>query len=248
MSKRSRTSRIPVPESVERRLDAVLDKALSVQRPAVRAYLARVRRRRPDATPAEIVEMLEHRYLAAVVGTGAASGGTSALPGVGTAASIATGAAEITAFVSASAMFVLALAELHDIPTADPQLRRAMVLTVLLGEVGEVALAGGEVDVKHWARVLGHSRGKDNVQGVNARLARLFVTRFGAKQGALIAGRALPFGIGAGIGAAGNAALGRGVIRSARKAFGPAPARFPGRVVDADAGDTPRRDIDIKRK
>jgi len=58
------------------------------------------------------------------------------------------------------------------------------------------------------------------------------VTRFGARQGALLVGRALPLGIGAGIGAAGNAALARGAISTARRAFGPPPDLFPARVID----------------
>lgn len=226
--------RVPVPRSVEHALDTALDRALAIERPVVAGYLARVRRRRPELSPAEVVAMLERRYLTAVVGTGAASGGAATLPGVGTATSLASGAAEIAAFVSTTAMYVLALAEIYDVPTEDPQVRRALVLTVLLGELGETALAGGEIEAKHWARVLGRNASKDTARALNARVTHLFMARFGAKQGALAVGRALPFGIGAGVGAAGNAALGRSVIRSARRAFGPPPARMPPRVVDVD--------------
>ena len=172
-----------MPRSVEHALDRALDRALSIQRPVVVAYLARVRRRKPDAGPAEIVTQLERRYLAAVVGTGAASGGAAALPGVGTGASLATGAAEIAAFVSTTAMYVLALAEVYGIPVDDPQVRRALVLTVLLGDVGEAALAGGEIEAKHWARVLGRSGSKDTAKALNSRLTHLLVTRFGAQAG-----------------------------------------------------------------
>jgi hypothetical protein len=231
--------KLPVPRSVERALDTALDRALSIQQPVVVAYLNRTRRRRPDASPAELVTMLERRYLAAVVSAGAASGGAAALPGAGTAASLAGGAAEIAAFVSTTAMFVLALAEVYDIPTDDPQVRRALVLTVMLGELGEAALAGGEIEGKHWARVLGKSASKDTTKTLNARITHLLIARFGAKQGVLAAGRALPFGIGAGVGAAGNAALGRAVVGSARRAFGPPPIRFPARVIDVDAGADP---------
>lgn len=224
--------RVPVPRSVEHALDTALDRALAIERPVVAGYLARVRRRRPELSPAEVVAMLERRYLTAVVGTGAASGGAATLPGVGTATSLASGAAEIAAFVSTTAMYVLALAEIYDVPTEGPQVRRALVLTVLLGELGETALAGGEIEAKHWARVLGRNASKDTARALNARVTHLFMARFGAKQGALAVGRALPFGIGAGVGAAGNAALGRSVIRSARRAFGPPPARMPPRVVD----------------
>jgi hypothetical protein len=231
----SKARRIPVPPAVERVLDVALDKALAVQRPAVQAYLSRVRRKRPDMTPAEVVEQLEHRYVAAVVGIGGASGAAAALPGAGTAAALASGAAEITAFVSATAMFVLALAELHGVPVSDPDVRRALVVSVLVGEAGIAAVEGGaDMAGKHWAHVLARATPRDKVTVVNGYLARRLVRRWGTRQGALLVGRALPMGIGAAIGAGGNAALARGAISAARKAFWPAPRQFPGRVVDVE--------------
>ena len=225
--------RVIVPAGVERMLDVALDKALAVQRPAVQAYLDRVRRRQPGLTPAEVVRQLEHRYLAAVVGIGGASGAAAAVPGAGTAASLASGAAEVTAFVSATAMYVLALAELHGVPVSDPEVRRALVVSVLVGETGIAALEGGAaLAEKHWAHVLARATPRDKVTVVNRYLAGRFVRRLGARQGALLVGRALPLGIGAAVGAGGNAALARGAVATARKAFGPAPEKFPARVVD----------------
>lgn len=222
---------IPLPAAVERTLDAALDKALALQRPVVRAYLDRVRRSRPDMTPAQLARQLERRYLAAVAGIGGASGAAAAVPGTGTAAGIATGAAEITAFVSASAMYVLALAELHQVPLSNPELRRALVMSVLVGEGGAAVLGSGE---RGWAHVLAHRVEKDQMPGLNRYLGRLFLRRLGTRQGALLVGRALPMGIGAAIGAGGNAALARTAIAAARTAFGPAPETFPPRVIDAD--------------
>jgi hypothetical protein len=224
-----------VPHSVERALDSALDKALAIQRPAVIAYLDRVRAKHPTATPADVIEQLERRYVAAVAGTGAASGGASALPGVGTTASIATGAAEIAAFVAATALYVLAVAEVHGVGVTDPQIRRALVLTILLGEVAEPTVEAAAGGAAHWAQALGRSN-REAIVGVNARLAQLMMGRFGARQGALLVGRALPLGIGAGIGAAGNAALARASIGTARRAFGPPPTRFPSRVIDQIEG------------
>lgn len=224
--------KVPVPAAVERALDVALDKALLIQRPVVLGYLNRVRQRRPDATPAQLIEQLERRYVAAAVGIGAASGGTAAVPGVGTATSVATGAAEIAGFVSATAMYVRALAELHSVPVSDPHVRRALVLGVLVGSSGTAALEGAEGGGKHWAQVINRPDAKGRIGSINSRLGRLLVTRFGARQGALLLGRALPLGIGAGIGAAGNAALARGAISAARRAFGSAPDRFPARVID----------------
>jgi hypothetical protein len=225
--------RVVVPAGVERILDAALDKALAVQRPAVQSYLDRVRRKHPEMTPAEVVRQLERRYLAAVVGIGGASGAAAAVPGTGTAASLASGAAEVTAFVSATALYVLALAELHSVPVSDPEVRRALVVSVLIGEAGIVALDGGEAFAgQHWAHVLARATPRDKVTVVNRYLARRLVRRLGTRQGALLVGRALPLGVGAAIGAGGNAALARGAISTARKGFGPPPKTFPPRVVD----------------
>lgn len=232
--------RIPVPPAAERALDTALDHALAVQRPVVLNYLDRARRRRPDLTPAQVVTQLERRYLAAVIGIGGASGAAAAVPGVGTAAAVASGAAEITAFVSASAMFVLALAELHGLPVSDPELRRALVVSVLVGEGGVAALEGAARGEAHWAHVIARSTPRDKITGINTHLSRLLLRRVGARQGALLFGRALPLGIGAAIGAGGNAALARTAISVARKAFGPPPEQFPPRVIDVEAPRRPR--------
>jgi hypothetical protein len=224
--------RVPVPAGVERVLDSALDRALAIQRPAVQRYLGRVRRVHPEMTPAQVVRQLEHRYLAAVVSVGGASGAAAAVPGAGTAATVASGAAEVTAFVSASALYVLALAELYGVPVSDPEVRRALVVSVLVGEGAIPALEAGAAAEAHWAHVLARATPRDKVAVVNGYLGRLLVRRFGTRQGALFLGRALPLGVGAAIGAGGNAALARAAIRAARRAFGPAPARFAPRVVD----------------
>jgi hypothetical protein len=228
--------RIPVPAGVERALDTALDRALAVQRPAVQNYLARVRRRHPELTPAQVVRQLEHRYLAAVTGLGGASGAAAAVPGAGTAAALASGAAEITAFVSATALYVLALAELYGVPVSDPEVRRALVVSVLVGEGGAAAIEGARAGASeaHWAHVIGRATPREKITVLNGRLGRLLLRRVGTRQGALLVGRALPLGIGAAVGAGGNAALARAAIRAGRKAFGPPPQQFAPRVVDVD--------------
>jgi len=229
---------VPLPAYVEGMLDTALDKALRVQRPVIIAYLNRVRDRRRDATPAEVVRLLERRYLAAVTAVGAASGGAAAIPGAGTGASIASTALEVSAFVEATALFALAMAEVHGLRIDDPQVRRALVLAILLGDAGaeaaEIAAANAG---SRWGQVLARRAPDETIKRVNHTLARHLVTRFGTKQGALALGRALPLGIGAGIGAAGNAALGRGAITAARRMFGSPPDRLPPRVVDGELAD-----------
>ena len=61
-----------------------LDGVLRVQRPVVVAHLRSIRLRHPNTSTADIVRMLERRYLAAVTTGGAAVGATAVVPGIGT--------------------------------------------------------------------------------------------------------------------------------------------------------------------
>ena len=57
-------------------------RALDVQRPLVLANLDRLRRKYPDATPAELAAKLEKHYLTTVSSGGAAVGATAVVPGI----------------------------------------------------------------------------------------------------------------------------------------------------------------------
>lgn len=74
---------------VTRALVTGLDKAIAVHQPVIAAHVRRIRTRHAQASPAQVIAMLEKQYLATVVGTGAAAGGVAAAPAVGTAVSIA---------------------------------------------------------------------------------------------------------------------------------------------------------------
>ena len=75
-------------------LSNVLESSARLQGPAVRAYVARLRRANPGATPAEIVTKLEKHYLATVMASGAAVGSAAAFPGIGTLAALSAVAGE----------------------------------------------------------------------------------------------------------------------------------------------------------
>lgn len=223
-------TRLPVPAQLERALDVALERALTTQRRPVIAYVRRLRRR---LSPEQAVARLDRRYLAGVAGIGAASGGVAALPGVGTAAALASGVAEVAAFVEATAVYVTGLAEIYGLGVDDPEVRRTLVLGIVLGDAGAVAIEAAGAAETRWAQVIARGVvGRESIGRVNKLLLGQFVRRFGTRQGALLIGRALPFGVGAGIGALGNAAFGRAAIRSARRAFGPPPQLWPPPVID----------------
>ena len=188
------------------------------------------------------IQQLERRYRAAVAGSAPHREAAAALPGVGTATSIATGAAEIAAFVSATAMYVLALAELHGIPVSDPEVRRALVLAAWWGRRGTIAIDGTAVEAgSTWAQVLGRRTSKESLGGLNGRWGMLPLTRFGARQGALLVGRAVPFGH-----RRGHRRRGQRRPR-ARRHPGRAPhvraatQALPGRVIDVPVRKDPAR-------
>jgi hypothetical protein len=92
-----------------------IDRLLSVQRPLVLAHVRRVRRRHPDATPTEVITILERHYLTAVTGGGAAVGASSAIPGVGIVVSLALSGAETAGFLETTALFAQWVTEVHGI-------------------------------------------------------------------------------------------------------------------------------------
>ena len=68
-------------------------------------------------------------------------------------------------------------------------------------------------------------------------LGHRFITKYGGKQGVIVLSKQVPFGIGIGVGAVSNHLIGRTIVGTARKVFGPAPEGFEPRpeplVVDA---------------
>lgn len=227
---------LPPPGSSEHpRTIRALDRVLQVQRPAVVAHLRSIRLRHPDASNAQIVRLLERRYLAAVTTGGAAVGATAVVPGIGTGVTLALSGVETLGFLDATALFAQSLAELHGIPVENPDRARALVLTLMLGKEGVdlVAQLGRQLTGKgaprsaYWGELITTSLPRAAVGPLVDRLKTAFLHRFAAAGSASMVGKALPFGVGAAIGGTGNHILGRRVIVGSRAAFGAAPALYP---------------------
>jgi hypothetical protein len=216
-----------VPGGVRGRvLRAAVERALHAQQPRVAAHIAKVRRKDPGATPAQVIEDLGRRYQLFVTGIGAAGGGIAIVPAIGTVVSLATATTEAIAALDAAVLYTLAVAEVHRLPVDEVERRRALVLGVVMGE-GATALmdkvAGGK---DRWARSVTEALPLRVLGPANNALTRWFVKRYVTRQVALAVGRALPLGLGVLIGAVGNVVVARAVIRAAERAFGPPPARW----------------------
>lgn len=225
----------PVGSEEHPRTIRALDRVLAIQRPAVLAHLRSIRLRHPDASAAQIVRILERRYLAAVTTGGAAVGATAVVPGIGTGLTLALSGVETIGFLEATTLFAQSVAEVHGIAVSNPDRARALVLTLLLGKEGVdlVAQLAGQVSGKgvprdrYWGELVTKTLPRAAVGPLVDRLKSSFVKQFAAKGGASVIGKAIPFGIGAVIGGAGNNILGRRVLVNSRRAFGIPPLVVP---------------------
>jgi hypothetical protein len=222
-------------------LESAIDKAVTVPGAKIHAHVDQLRRRNPNATPEQLVTLLERDYLRVIQGAGAAVGAAAAAPAVGTGFALALTVSDVATFFGASAAFSLAVASVHGIDVQDVPRRRALVLATILGESGAKAVGdAAEISSLHFARTLLTHMPTTTIAKVNSALTKRLIRRQAVRQSALGIGRLAPFGIGAVIGVVGARALGKTVVEGARLAFGPAPERFP-EVTEVVAPGSPPR-------
>ncbi len=223
-------------------LHGALLRAVDVQRPLVLANLRRLQRRYPGAPPYFLAAKLERDYLAAVTSGGAAVGATAVVPGLGTAASLGLSAVATIGFLEATALYASSLAELHGVRLEDPERASTLVMAIILGEEGTALLGslsgqslGKGRGVTHaWGTILGKRLPISGFAAIRDRIQRAFLRSLVKRQGTALLGRALPFGIGAAVGGAGNLMMGRAVVKTAKEAFGPLPDTVPGELLPGE--------------
>ena len=200
-----------------------LTKALTFQSPVARNNLERLRRVHPDATPTELAKRVTRYYLTAVTTSGGAMGAAGTIPGAG----LASAAFDLVAFTEASVLYALTLAEIHGIHPEDIERRRLLVQTVLIGESAITALnKGAGRTVPYWGKQIVNAIPMSAVLKANKVLGPRFITKYGTKQGVLVLSKQIPLGIGIGVGALASHMIGRTIVGTARKVFGPAPEFF----------------------
>ncbi|SDI01233.1 hypothetical protein [Agrococcus jejuensis] len=222
--------------------------AIAVQRPIVLEYLRGLRRSKPNADAADLLKELDSRYVATVTATSTGVGASAAIPGVGIPIALGLGVADLLFFYETSALYVLAVAELHGVAVDDAERARPLVLGTLLGQKSQgqvsklvLAAAGaGGVDQarslatgvvaktlpKGWGEVLTEQLPDSALAPLTVVIAREALKTSG-KLGAGTLGKAVPFGVGAVIGGVGSFYFGRDVVKAARVAFPEPPRTFP---------------------
>jgi hypothetical protein len=200
---------------------------------------------RAAALPGQIrpdkVKALTDAFAREVAVVGAAAGVAAAAPAVGTTATFLASAAEIAWFTGRAGDLILTIAALHgkQAPTVDE--RRAWVLAVLL--FGGAAREGFARVAREAGVPIGISPATSagnapalriplaTLRVINAGIERLVVQRYGARQGVIALGRALPLGLGAAVGGGANYAAIRALARNADSFF----ARLPYSAIDTTA-------------
>lgn len=215
-----------------------IDQVIAIPQARVARRVDAVRRDNPTASPAELVRILERRYVNRISATGGGVGAAAAIPGVGTGTAVVLSSGQVMGFLYESMSHVLAVADVYGIPTEDLERRRTLLLSSLLGEEGAQAVQAqlglGSV---YWARQLLTKVPIGTVRSINRQL-RKRAAKMSATTGiGALFGRLAPFGIGAAVGVAASRAMGKEVVAGVRAAFGPAPATYA-RALDA-APDSP---------
>ncbi|WP_206516115.1 hypothetical protein [Nocardioides pantholopis] len=285
-----------------------ITEAVSARHTIARKYVLRVRRNDPEASPAEVVTLLERHYVTAIsvaggvatAGSIAASVGLSLIPGVSAgkeagkvgakaaAKKVAAKAAAKTAAKAAAAnmartgvarmvpagderlqfeitaIFALALAEIHDMRLDEDQ-SKALVyglsndrvsqkqISAMANDVARATrsasglgeqLASAQDDWSHWANTLA-----SQLPGTAAGdLVRTVQTgQFDAMRSGLSDGQKsiVEYGVGAVAGGMTRFVFGREVVTATRVAFAEAPSSFPPHLAveapSASDNDEPNR-------
>ncbi|KQT01264.1 hypothetical protein ASG23_06735 [Cellulomonas sp. Leaf395] len=176
--------------------------------------------RHPNLSPDDVRRLVERRYMATVTTSGAAAGAIAIAP---VAAGVGAAVLDAIGFIGLSVRLVLIEAALAGDPLDDQERLRTLALAALVGKGAHDVIREA---TKRTGTHLGAKAAKaiplETIRAINKVLGRNFVTRYGTRQGILVLGKALPAGIGAVLGAGGNAALGASVIKGAHVFCGPA--------------------------
>lgn len=238
----STESSINASDTRDHALIGQVDSALKAQASPAVAYVQRMRNKTPNLTPANILGKLERQLLAVTTTSGAAVGATAAAPGVGKAATAALTVGEKAVSVPFAVFYILAVAEVHQIPPADIEHRRKLALSILLAQGSETAIPKvAKRTGQHWARKTMNAIPGSALKPINNVLGENFVTKYGDKEGIIVLAKVIPYAMGAAIGGGYSFVTTYAIIRASRLAFGKPKPAFDLEDVVVDSGK-PRPD------
>ena len=185
-----------------RSFEDFVDYAVALPESQVTKYVHKLRAQNPQADTAQLMEILSKRYIRWSATASAGVGGGSAIPGSGLVMGTALSAVELAFFATSTSLYVLAMAQLAQVPIAQKQLRRALILSAVLGEDASKILTDQfGIDLWKWARERGTgAAATSTLSSVNLALVNYANKKLAKKLSAHALGRVIPLGIGAAIG------------------------------------------------
>lgn len=205
-------------------LERLVERSLTTSAGRARAHAEKVTRAHPDASPADVIALLERHYRRRVSTLSGLVGLSAAVPGVGTGIAALLTGANIASFLRASTTFIGAVAHVHGVDVDDVARRRTLLLASILGADGARAVSGQlGASSLYWGRGLLTRLPIGTVRAVNRGLSRRLVRVATTKGTAVLLGRLAPFGIGAVVGWVVGRRMAKQVVSGARDAFGPPP-------------------------
>lgn len=203
-----------------------LNAALDAQHPLAVENVARLRRVHPDKSPIELIRYLNKVYIGTVTATGTGAGVAAVVPNGWV--QVPAAFADLLAFLEASVLYTLSVAEIHGLDVEDVERRRLLVTSVLLGNTAATSVLEPVIGraAPYWGKKVVESIPMSAIRSANKVLGPRFITKYGAKQGVLVLGKQAPLLIGAAIGGSGNALFGSFVVKAARTILGPPPGHW----------------------
>ncbi|MEO5900149.1 MAG: EcsC family protein [Ilumatobacteraceae bacterium] len=211
----------PSTQRVTRAIVAAVDKAVDAEWVNARARAATI----PGRTVRDKVDNLARSFARELGTVGAVTGAVAAVPTLGTASAISAGAAELGYFTIRASELILTIAALHGHTGSTSDERRAWILSILV--FGNAAAEGFTRLAAESSRRLGFAGAVrlpvTAIRSINSSMGRTIITKYGRRRAAVGLGTAMPFGIGAVVGATANYAGTKALARHAHKFFSKLP-------------------------
>lgn len=227
---------------------SAVDAAVHLQSGTIRAYVNWVRRQHPDATPAQLQDIMAAHFRKTAATTGAGAGAAAAVPGIGLITGSAAIAGESVLFLDLAAFYTVACAYLRGVDIKDRDRRRTVVLATLTGAKGVAivdTILGGEKSNVPSTHTLSRLSGP-GLKDANDILNRYALKSLNKRMRKSWLGKLLPLGIGAFAGRSANRKLADMVVNNVAESLGPAPSQFTEPVPEKGTGDRDEREAEAK--
>ncbi|CAB0546272.1 hypothetical protein CIP107580_00912 [Corynebacterium diphtheriae] len=201
-----------------------LDRVVHLQRSAITGYVDWLRSKNPEASPAEIQDLMNKHFVRLATGTGAGAGTAAAIPGIGFVTGALTISAESLVFLDAAAFYTVASAYLRGADITDSERRKALILVALSGSQGTALVDASLTATSSVSAISSMSPG--NVREVNNQLVKIALNQISKRMKQAWIGKIMPMGIGAVLGTMANRKLAAKVVHSTSESLGALPSDF----------------------